>query len=326
LVPVHFAAELFSLPLKTKDVPAGIFTENELYLALLAIFTSFSKDTDSINSFGIRQVSYKAVHVLGDLVESHVDEVADPGIFKTIMHNIFNDRKASDVGAAGENAIKALSEKLDTKQVVWAHVLSTAAGISATLGSLFADVIEYLIAQPPEFKATLNKLAKSSAEGSFDQLKNYVLEAARLSCETAVYRTAVIATTVQDGKDRKLSLQSGDKVLLNFRSACLDPAAFPDPTKFDPTRPIEKYLHLGIGPHDNLGFETTTIALTAMCKVALSLDKLAAAKGPQGKIHKVPRLLDVKGNGADPEEVEGYHGFLTENWDQIWPVPQSKRT
>jgi cytochrome P450 len=326
LVPVHFASELFSLPLKTKDVPAGIFTENELYLALLAIFTSFSKDTDSINSFGIRQVSYKAVHVLGDLVESHVDEVADPGIFKTIMHNIFNDRKASDVATAGESAIKALSEKLDTKQVVWAHVLSTAAGISATLGSLFADVIEYFIAQTPEFKLTINKLAKSSAEGSFDQLKNYVLEAARLSCETAVYRTAVIATTVQDGKDRKLTLQSGDKILLNFRTACLDPAAFPNPTKFDPTRPIEKYLHLGIGPHDNLGFETTAIALTAMCKVVLSLDKLTAAKGPQGKIHKVPRLLDVKGSGADPEEVEGYHGFLTENWDQIWPVPQSKLT
>jgi hypothetical protein len=318
-------SELFSLPLKTEDVKNGIFTEHEMYLALLAIYTSFLKDTDSINSFGIRQLSYKAVHVLGDLVEEHVSEVADPGIVNSLLHSIFNNRKASTIGDLGKKAIKALVEDLNPKQVAWAHVLSTAAGVAATQGSLFANVIEYFANQPDDFKTSINKLAKSTAEGSFDQLKQYVLEAARLSCETAVYRTAAAATTIQDGKDHKITLNPGDKVLLNFRSACLDPVAFPKPTKFDATRPVAKYLHLGIGPHDNLGFETTVVALTAMCKVVLSLDKLAPAKGPQGKIHKVPRLLDVKRTtAADPEEIEGYHGFLTENWDQVWPVPQSK--
>jgi cytochrome P450 len=325
LIPVHFVSELFSLPLKTKDVPEGIFTEHEMYLALLAIYTSFLKDSDSINSFGIRQVSYKAVHELGGLVEAHVDELADPGILKSIMHSIFNNRKDSDVRKAGTNAVKSLlSSKLDAKQVVWGHVLSTAAGVAATQGSLFAGVIEYFTSQPAEFKASLNKLAKSTSDGAFEQLKHYVLEAARLSCETAVYCTVATATTVPDGKDGSLTFKPGEKVLLNFRSACLDPTAFPEPTKFNPTRPIEKYLHLGIGPHDNLGFETTTVALTAMCKVVLSLDSLTPAKGPQGQIHKVPRLLDVKGTGADPVQVEGYHGFLTENWDQVWPVPQSE--
>jgi linoleate 8R-lipoxygenase/9,12-octadecadienoate 8-hydroperoxide 8R-isomerase len=325
LVPVHFVSELFSLPLKTKDVPASIFSEHEMYLALLAIYTSFLKDTDSINSFGIRQVSYKAVHELGGLVEAHVDEIADPGLLKSIMHSIFNDRKDSDISESGTKAIKALlSSKLGAKEVVWGHVLSTAAGVAATQGSLFASVVEYFANQSAEFKASLNKLAKSASDGSFEQLMHYVLEAARLSCETAVYRTVAIATTLPDGKDRTLNLKPGDKVLLNFRSACLDTAAFLEPTKFDPTRPIEKYLHLGMGPHDNLGFETTAVALTAMCKVAFSLDKLAPAKGPQGQIRKVPRLLDVKGTGADPVQVEGYHGFLTENWDQVWPVPQSK--
>lgn len=324
LVPVHFVSELFSLPLKTRDVPNGIFTEHEMYLALLAIYTSFLKDTDSINSFSIRQLSYKAVHVLGELVEKHVDEIADPGILNSIVHAIFNDRQKSAVGDAGKKAIKALSDKHDTKQVVWAHVLSTAAGVAATQGSLFANVIEYFANQDKDFKTSINKLAKSTSDGSFEQLTQYVLEAARLSCETAVYRTAAVAATVQDGKDSKITVKPGDKVLLNFRSACLDPVEFPEPTKFDPTRPLAKYLHLGIGPHDNLGFEITSVALTAMCKVVLSLDGLKTADGPQGKIKKVPRLLDVKGTGADPEPVEGYHGFLTENWDQIWPVPQSK--
>lgn len=323
LVPVHFASELFSLPLKTKEVESGIFSESEMYLALLAIFTSFLKETDSINSFGIRQVSYKAVQELGKLVESHVDEVDKPGLIRTVLHTVFNDRTASDVSSAGKRAIDALSEKLDTKQVVWAHILSTAAGITATLGSLFAGVIEHFIDQPVEFKTKLNRLARSSTDESFDILKHHVLEAARLSCETAVYRTAAVATTVQDGKD-KLTFKPGDKVLLNFRSASLDSTKYPEPNTFNPERNFKDYLHLGIGPHDNLGFDTTATALTAMCKAVLSLDKLSAAKGPQGRIHKVPRLLEIKGSGADPEHVEGYHGFLTENWDQIWPVPQSK--
>jgi cytochrome P450 len=184
-------------------------------------------------------------------------------------------------------------------------------------------VIEYFVNEPGEFKSKLNRLARSSTDESFDTLKHYVLEAARLSCETAVYRTAAVATTVQDGKD-ELTFKPGDKVLLNFRSASLDSTKYPEPSIFNPERDFKDYLHLGIGPHDNLGFDTTATALTAMCKVVLSLDKLSAAKGPQGKIHKVPRLLQIKGSGADPEHVEGYHGFLTENWDQIWPVPQSE--
>ncbi|KIW06461.1 hypothetical protein, variant 2 [Verruconis gallopava] len=326
LIPVHFVSELFSLPLKTKEVPAGIFTEHEMYLALLAIYTSFLKDSDSINSFDIRQISYQAVQTLGGLVEAHVDELTAPGILKSIMHVIFNDRKDSDVGEAGKRAIKALlSSKLDNKTVVWGYVLSTAAGVTAAQGSLFANVIDYFVNQPDDFKKNVYNLAKSGDDSSFEQLMHYVLEAARLSCETALYRTAAVAMTIPDGKDRKIEVKPGDKVLLNLRSACLDPAAFPEPTKFDPTRPIEKYLHLGMGPHDNLGFETTSIALTAMCKVALSLDGLRPAKGPQGKVHKVPRLLNVGGNGAGSVAVEGYHGFLTENWDQIWPTPQSMK-
>jgi len=293
-----------------------------MYLALLAIYTSFLKDTDSINSFGIRQISYKAVQTLGELVEAHVDEIEAPGILKSVRHLLASE-KPSDLATAGTEATKALLKtRLNAKQVVWGHVLSTAAGITATTGSLFANVIEYFINGSKETLATLNKLSKLDDDKSFDTLMHYVLEAARLSCETVVYRTVAVASEIPDG-ETTLQLKAADRVLLNFRAAYLDPAAFPEPETFDIKRPIDKYLYLGIGPHDNLGFQTSAVALTAMCKVALSLDALKSAPGPQGQIHKVARVLD--GNNGKPVTVEGYHGFLTENWDAVWPVPQTMK-
>jgi len=209
-----------------------------------------------------------------------------------------------------------LEAGVDDKHVVWGHVLSTAAGVASTTGSLFASVLEYFLKGPEDVLKFVNGLAKQDSEKAFEQLQHYVQEAARLSCETSVYRSVATATTIADG-DIKIDLKAGDRVLLNLRSACLDPNAYKDPTKFDPTRPLQSYLHLGMGPHKNLGVETTWVALTAMCKAVLRLDGLKGAAGPQGKVQKVVRPLPGGARGVQ------YHGFLTENWDSVWPAAQS---
>jgi linoleate 8R-lipoxygenase/9,12-octadecadienoate 8-hydroperoxide 8R-isomerase len=315
LVSVHFVSELFSLPLKTEKQPEGIFTEQEMYLALLAIYTSFLKETDSIDSFQIRQISYTATQTLGKLVQARVDDSTHLISLTRLMDALSFNSPIEEYGTAVVKML--LKAGVDAKHVVWGHVLSTAAGITATQGQLFASVLEYFLTAPPQILATVNKLAKLETDEAFDELMHFALEAARLSHETAVYRTVATPTTLPDNNGT-LNLKAGDRVLLNLKSASLDPKVFSDPGTFDPTRPVGDYIHLGMGPHENLGFPTTRIALTAMLKVVARLDGLKPATGPQGQIYKIPRPLPGKVKGVP------YNGFLTENWDGVWPVPQSK--
>ncbi|KAE9992939.1 hypothetical protein EG327_007247 [Venturia inaequalis] len=319
LVPVHYVSELFSLPLKTSADAAKVFTEQELYLALLSIYTSFLEDVDSIDSFQMRQVSYSAVQTLGRLVQANVDDVQAPGLLQSIMAAAFANADSPTKEYGDSFTACLLKSGLDARHVVWGHVLSTAAGVTATLGSLFATCLDYFLTGGKNTLAAVQELAAKDDDQSFEKLQSFVLEAARLSCQIGAYRSVNAATSLLNAgpEGQTLELRAGDCVLLNLRSACRDKALFPNPEVFDATRPLEAYLHLGMGPHENLGFGMTKTALTAMLKVVLRLKGLKGATGPQGVLHRVEKKL--------PSGVEGekYSGFLTENWDAVWPVPQT---
>lgn len=68
-----------------------------------------------------------------------------------------------------------------------------------------------------------------------------------------------------------------------------DPVIFPNPEQVDVTRPLERYIHYGDGPHSCFGKDASMTALTAMWKVIGRLDNLRRAPGPQGELKKIPR-------------------------------------
>lgn len=55
LAHVHFGAELWSIPLKTESFPRGVFTEEQLYLVMAAVFICVFFDLDPPKSFPLRQ-------------------------------------------------------------------------------------------------------------------------------------------------------------------------------------------------------------------------------------------------------------------------------
>ena len=64
---------------------------------------------------------------------------------------------------------------------------------------------------------------------------------------------------------------------------------FPNPNEVDITRPLDVYIHYGLGPHACLGRDASRVALTAMLKTVGKLDNLRRAPGPQGQLKKIPR-------------------------------------
>lgn len=76
-------------------------------------------------------------------------------------------------------------------------------------------------------------------------------------------------------------------------------------------RPMERYLHYGLGPHACLGGKASQTALTAMLRVVGKLDNLRRAAGPQGQLKKMAR-------------PGGFYTYMRADHGSYFPFPTSE--
>lgn len=333
LAHVHFASELFHLPLKTREEPHGIFTEAEMYLLLSGVLALIFFDADPVRSFPLHIKSRKETGVLGEYLEAHVDYVSKFGRLSEMVKSVWpgrDDESATPLKSYGVKFIqRLLASGMEVKPLVWGQMLGTAGGMVSNQGQLFSQIIEFfLVGEGKQHWNEVQKLAadlKAASPGSeadtkaFDELSRYVLEAGRIAGETAVLRSVAKDTTVPSTSTSSSTqdLKQGSTLFLNLHAASLDPTAFPSPHTIDLKRPLDSYIHLGTGPHACLGARMSTVALTSMLAEIAALPGLRPAKGALGEVHKIAKRV-----GAETG-VEGqlFHGYLTEMWDSVWPFP-----
>ena len=91
LAHIHFAADVFSLPLKTANNPHGIYSEHELYAIMAGIFIGIFFDMDPAKSFPLRLAARAFSQQLGKLIEANAKTVNMTGwvsnIADTFMEN-----------------------------------------------------------------------------------------------------------------------------------------------------------------------------------------------------------------------------------------------
>ncbi len=322
LAHVHFCAELFMLPLKTDERPRGVFTEAELYLIMSSVFTLVFFDADPANSFPLHQKSRQATQMLGKIVQANVEAIGSSGLVSRLIAKIWGSGEDAQSGlkSYGIHMIKRLLDTgMDPEQLVWGHILGTAGGMVGNQGQMFAQVIEYfLLGDGTQYWADVQGTAKLDTEEAFETLGRYVMEASRLNGETAVLRESASDTSLPSpsGTGPSVAVKKGDHIFVHLRAASHDPAIFPDPDTLKLDRPMDAYIHLGMGAHQCLGLQMTKVAITAMLKEVAKLENLRPAAGMQGKMHKVEAM---PGMGK-----YGYHKYLTEMWDGYWGFPCGK--
>lgn len=160
LACAHFAANVFSFPLKTDEHPRGIFTEDQLYLIMAAIFACIFYDADPAKSFPLRQVSQQMAQQLGQLCLLNVESVGATGLIADIIARLHNGKTAlSDYGV---HMIQRLLESGQSiKDVVWTHLLPTAGGMVANQAQLFAQTLDfYLDEENDEYLKDIHRLSK----------------------------------------------------------------------------------------------------------------------------------------------------------------------
>ena len=125
LAHVHFASNIFSLPLKTEEHPRGIFTEHELYMVIAVIFCRVFFDFDPAKSFPLRIAAKSLAQKLGKLIEANVKTVNMTSWVAPVVDGFMsNHTKLSEYGV---HMIRRLLESgLGAKEVAWSQVLPTA--------------------------------------------------------------------------------------------------------------------------------------------------------------------------------------------------------
>ncbi|KAF1991439.1 hypothetical protein K402DRAFT_409649 [Aulographum hederae CBS 113979] len=326
LAHVHFAADMFDIPLKTENDPRDLFTEHELYMIMSAVFICVFFDLDPANSFPLRVKAHDATQTLGKIMELKVKAIDSSGFVGEAVHKAKESWSPSAVKLHdyGRHMItRLLDTGMEPKKLVWGHILGTAGGMVANQGQLLGQTLDYFLTDDEGKKhwPAICALAKDPSPKAFDKLEKYFLEGSRLYGETGVFREVMTATTLQDGK-KSINVVPGDRLMVNLKAASRDPLVFPDPDVVKLDRDIDSYIHLGHGPHQCLGWRMTRIALTTMLKVIAGLDGLKPVLGPQGRVAKVLKPFEDKEEDAVPDSWH-YHAYLTEKGDKYFPFPCS---
>ncbi|KAI4593036.1 hypothetical protein KJ359_010122 [Pestalotiopsis sp. 9143b] len=328
LVHVRFCAELFTMPLKGKDIP-GIFDDYQLYMVLTSFYASNFMDLDPQASFALRQKSHQATQLLGQLLGARVTEAKLGGYLTSLTQLIWP--KDTTLQKYGNVMIQQLlaDKDMTIHSLVWDHIMVATSTVVSSQAHVFAEMLDFFLAgDGNKHLPELRRLSKSDAPEDFDTLMHYMLEGSRLRGEPEASRYAARNVTITDG-DQSLSLRAGDRVFVNLRAAAHDPAQFLNPEELDLNRPVEAYDYLGWETDRCLfGLPMMRASLTAMLKAICRLEGVEALRGAQGQLQKRVRPFSTSAtppgeDGAWKDEDIHYHRYLSEMLDSYLPFPVS---
>ena len=333
LANVHFAAELFSLPLKTEEFLHGIFTEEQLYIILSAVFICSFFDLDPPKTLPLQRQAREATQQLGDILQLQVSSIMNVGKPLEMLLEAFKPTHHA-LKDYGYHMIEQLC-KLDhnAADLVWGNIIGTCSIIVASQGQLFAQAMDYFFTEGKQYLPEINALAKKDTAEADDVLLHYLLEGARLRGEPGVFRRAEKDVIIVDHTEvlgtQTHHFKKGDKILVNLKAAGRDPKHFPNPDKLDLKRPVDSYILFGHGPHQCLGLPMTRVALTTMFKVVGRLDQLRPANVSVGGVTVPSQVKKVAtefspGDKSKLPESWLYNVYLTADWDLYFPFPTSK--
>ncbi|KUJ17681.1 heme peroxidase [Mollisia scopiformis] len=168
LVSARFASSVFSLPIKTEECPRGVYTEQEMYQILLIIYTSIFDNRDVAKSFQISEAAHMLGKQMGELVLLNAQAISSSGLIADVLASL---HKSSGLTEYGTHLIKTLVEsKIPVKDVVFSHLLPTAASITATHSQTFSQAFDYYLGAGASHLPKLYQLAQMNTKEADDTL------------------------------------------------------------------------------------------------------------------------------------------------------------
>ncbi|MEE9451771.1 MAG: cytochrome P450 [Gammaproteobacteria bacterium] len=166
-------------------------------------------------------------------------------------------------------------------------------GAVETTSHAVINALAWLLEHPELFSRAVSAAAKDDPS-EFD---GYVFEALRFDpAFPYFFRICERATQLSSGTDYACDITPGTTVMMVTHSAMFDATAFPDPKKFDPTRPETNAFHFGQGLHECLGRHIARKMIPEIVRQVLLLPGIHAAGQIDKKGGSVPEHYLLKWN------------------------------
>lgn len=313
VAPTRFIAELFGLPLQTETNTRGVYTDDELYMALATIYMSLSRDHDPVKSYPRREASAALAHQLGTLLEAGVKK-SGGGLFGG------SKSKSGTLSSHGASAIKALSQaSVSNRDIAWSHLLPAIAATVPTIAEMFAQALDYyLTPEGTKHIFELQRVAGLEPTPESDALLlGYCLEGVRLAGGFVTSRTALLADVITREDGSQVSVHPGERVFINCASQ--DEAHFPAASTVNLSRPVESYIFLSAMSTSFADRGLVVAGVTEMFRGVFRLLKnVRRSPGPQGELKKVRQRGTSSG-------VDGAWVYLREDRGAYVPFPCTMR-
>ena len=298
--------------MKSAENPRGVLSEHELWGAVSIIFIAIFFDFEPTKSFPLRHAGKAFSQMLGKLIEADVKLTGATGLVSGLVDGWRENQNA--LKSYGVHMVRKLLESgLSHYEIAWSQILPTAVAMIPNQSQVFTQLLDfYLGPKGAAHWPTIVDLAKTDDQAAFDALMHYAMEGIRLNGTFGAYRLSTVEADIPDGENGTVHVVPGDRVFSSFVGANRDPSRFPDPDAVKLDRPLDKYIHYGMGDHTCLGRDASRVALTAMLKTVARLPNLRRAPGPQGQLKTVPR-------------PGGFYVYMTENHGSYFPFPTSER-
>jgi hypothetical protein len=283
VTPILWLAERFAIPLKTAETPRGLLGIPEAFMVYLVLFIYQSFNIIPENEFKLREGAMKAGSVLRSIHEAHLK--TQQGLKEHIVDWLAKG-SAFEVGPVADRLYHALNaSKLPIGDLV-GDCIGMGAPVAGNLTQQASLLIDLFLSEGYEtYKARIIELAHKdpSDKAAERELQGFVFEGMRhAGVVPGLPRVASKDMTFIDGARGPITIKAGQTVLIATSKANMDPSAFPNPEKLDPTRPFSDYTLLGHGLHYCFGARLVGTSLAATLREVFKLKNVRRAKGKLG--------------------------------------------
>lgn len=281
VTPIMWLAQRFAVPIKSDKNPRGLLTIPELFDLYLVLFMYQSFNILPVNEWKLRELSMKVAPLLRKVHETHLR--TQQGLTETVVDWLAKG-SAYEVGPDANQLYHALNKTGLPLGDLVGDCIGMGAPVAGNITQQASLLIDLFLTEGyEEYKARIVELAQKDDEASDKELLGFVFEGMRhAGVVPGLPRVAARDITVQDGARGPVDIKAGQTILVATSSAAMDPAAFPNPAKLDPHRPLHSYTLLGHGLHFCFGARVVGPALVATLKQVFKLKNVRRAKGRQG--------------------------------------------
>ncbi|KAI0789558.1 heme peroxidase [Abortiporus biennis] len=290
IVFVHWASDFFcAIPIKTKENPKGIFTEQEVYDMFTVLFLAIIMNVTPENGWTLNVAGKQVSDIVNQFIAKAFGE-AVPSLSSSLVTGFLNlQHKLISHGSSRpcDPFLTKLAATNRPMRELCAQAIGLAIGSSVNFSQTTAHVLDFYLddARAAE-RAEIIRLSKLGDPASHELLMGYVREGQRFNPQFAGMALACTAAdTIELGSGKEpVTVQPGDIVFNSYRNAHQNPEEFPNPSKIDPTRPAASYNTQGAGFHNCPGTDFTQRVIVEIMKIVFSLKNVRRADGTAGRM------------------------------------------